>query len=442
MGYETFIGVRHLRSTRGTFLSTLTLLAILGVAVGVTALTAVVSVTGGFVESFRERVLGVNPHILIVKNGVSFTEYELVERAVMQLDGVESTTPFIQQEMLVTRAGVRARPGALIRGTDIDDLLADPAMADLLEAGELESLRYAGQFADRNPRNRWDDEAQGEPSAEVEEGSGAELVGVALGSVLAERLQASVGDEITLLSPLRQLSSIGMEATPESTLHARFRVAAIVSSGFFDFDNRLVVVDYRALQDLLGRGDMVQGVEVRVRDVFATEEMMARMREVLTTGRYRTHDWRMINQNLFSSLQLQKLYLSIIMTVLVVVASSVILCVLMMLVVEKRKEIAILRGMGALRRSIVAIFVFEGMVIGGLGTLLGLAGGVVVCLLLQQVNFGLEFEVYRIDELPVSMKAWEFGVAGLGAMLISLLATLYPSWKAAQVSPLDALRYD
>lgn len=441
MGYETFIGVRHLVSTRGTFLSTLTLLAILGVAVGVTALTAVVSVTGGFVESFRERVLGVNPHILIVKNGVSFTEYELVERAVMELDGVESTTPFIQQEMLVTRAGVRARPGALIRGTDIDDLLADPAMATLLESGELESLRYAGQFADRHPRSR-SEEADGQGVDDAQEGSSAPLVGVALGSVLAERLQASVGDEITLLSPLRQLSSIGMEATPESTLHARFRVAAVVSSGFFDFDNRLVVVDYRALQDLLGRGDVVQGVEVRVRDVFATEDMMRRMREVLTTGRYRTHDWRMINQNLFSSLQLQKLYLSIIMTVLVVVASSVILCVLMMLVVEKRKEIAILRGMGALRRSIVGIFVFEGMVIGGLGTLLGLAGGVVVCLLLQQVNFGLEFEVYRIDELPVSMKAWEFGVAGLGAMFISLLATLYPSWKAAQVSPLDALRYD
>jgi lipoprotein-releasing system permease protein len=441
MGYETFIGVRHLVSTRGTFLSTLTLLAILGVAVGVTALTAVVSVTGGFVESFRERVLGVNPHILIVKNGVSFTEYELVERAVMELDGVESTTPFIQQEMLVTRSGVRARPGALIRGTDIDDLLADPAMATLLESGELESMRYAGQFADRHPRSRMeqDDRADAEHAAE---GSHAELVGVALGSVLAERLQASVGDEITLLSPLRQLSSIGMEATPESTLHAKFRVAAIVSSGFFDFDNRLVVVDYRALQDLLGRGDVVQGVEVRVRDVFATEDMMRRMREVLTTGRYRTHDWRMINQNLFSSLQLQKLYLSIIMTVLVVVASSVILCVLMMLVVEKRKEIAILRGMGALRRSIVGIFVFEGMVIGGLGTLLGLAGGVVVCLLLRQVSFGLEFEVYRIDELPVSMKAWEFGVAGLGAMFISLLATLYPSWRAAQVSPLDALRYD
>jgi lipoprotein-releasing system permease protein len=441
MGYETFIGVRHLVSTRGTFLSTLTLLAILGVAVGVTALTAVVSVTGGFVESFRERVLGVNPHILIVKNGVSFTEYALVERAVMELDGVESTTPFIQQEMLVTRAGVRARPGALIRGTDIDDLLADPAMATLLESGELESLRYAGQFADRHPRSRSED-ADGHGVDDAPEGSSAPLVGVALGSVLAERLQASVGDEITLLSPLRQLSSIGMETTPESTLHARFRVAAVVSSGFFDFDNRLVVVDYRALQDLLGRGDVVQGVEVRVRDVFATEDMMRRMREVLTTGRYRTHDWRMINQNLFSSLQLQKLYLSIIMTVLVVVASSVILCVLMMLVVEKRKEIAILRGMGALRRSIVGIFVFEGMVIGGLGTLLGLAGGVVVCLLLQQVNFGLEFEVYRIDELPVSMKAWEFGVAGLGAMFISLLATLYPSWKAAQVSPLDALRYD
>jgi lipoprotein-releasing system permease protein len=424
MAYEFFIGQRHLQSTRNTFLSTLTLLAVLGVAVGVTALTAVVSVTGGFVESFRERVLGVNPHVLLLKNGVAFTEYELVEEALAEVPGVVSTTPFIQQEMLVMREGVRARPGALVRGIDVNDLMADSALHPLVVSGSLDGLGYDGQFAgDARP----DDE---------------NLVGVALGSVLAERLQAEAGDVITLLSPLRQLAELGMDRSGDATIHARFRVSAVVRSGFYDFDNRLVVIDYRALQDLFGRGDVVMGIEVRIADVFATDPMIDAMQQVVTTGRYRMIDWRTINHNLFSSLQLQKLYLSIIMTVLVIVASSVILCVLTMLVVEKRREIAVLRSLGARRLSIVLIFIYEGMVIGALGTLLGLVGGVAVCVILQSVDFGLEFEVYRIDELPVAMKWYEFAIAGVGAMFISLLATLYPSWKAAQVSPLDALRYD
>jgi lipoprotein-releasing system permease protein len=425
MPFETFIGGRHLRSTRSTFLSTLTLLAIIGVAMGVTALTSVVSVTGGFVESFRERVLGVNPHILIMKFGVYFSEYELVEEAVEAMDGVVSASPFIQHEMLVTSNTSRNRPGALVRGLDVDDLIADPELEPLIVEGSLQGLLYADQFADgQRPTDP------------------ALFPGAAVGSVLANRLNVEIGDSILLMSPLRGLSALGMDNNNEAAIYARVRVEAIVRSGFYDFDNRLVVVDYRALQDLFNRGDVVTGVEVRVTDVFATEDLMQRLDGVLTTGRYRQLDWREINHNLFTSLQLQKLYLSMVMTVLVVVASSVILCVLMMLVIEKRREIAILRSMGATAWSVMFIFIYEGLVIGALGTLLGLAGGWGVCLLLQQIDWGLNFEVYRIDELPVTINPVEFAIAGAGAMVICLLATLYPSWKASQVTPLDALRYD
>ncbi len=425
MSFETFIGARHLRSTRSTFLSTLTILAIAGVAMGVTALTSVVSVTGGFVESFRERVLGVNPHILVMKFGVYFSEYELVEEALEQLPGVTAASPFIQHEMLISSDNARTRPGALVRGSDIDDLIADPAIAPLVVEGSLETMHYAGQFAfDARPE-------------QVED-----YVGVAVGSVLAERLQVSVGDPVLLMSPLRGLSALGLDDGGESALYARVRVDAVIRSGFFDFDNRLVVVDYKALQDLFNRGDVVTGVEVRVDNVFESEAIIASMDEVLTTGRYRKLDWREINHNLFTSLQLQKLYLSLVMSVLVVVASSVILCVLMMLVVEKRREIAILRSMGATARSVMFIFIYEGLIIGSLGTLFGLLGGFLVCKLLQSIDWGLNFEVYRIDELPVTINPVEFAVAGVGALFICLLATLYPSWKASQVSPLDALRYD
>lgn len=422
MRYERFIGIRHLMASQHRFLNTLTLLAIGGVALGVAAFTTVVSVAGGFVDSFEERVLGVNPHLVITKYGIYFSEYDLVSAAIDEIEGVESTAPFVIREMLVTSPSSNARPGALVKGIETAAVLSNDDLAEMVVAGDLADLAYDGQIGSDDPDL---------PPA-----------GAALGKILAERLEAQVGDVVTLVSPLRGLRSVGVAGAEGGADFARVRVAAIVDSGFYDYDNRLVLMDYHAVQDLLGMGDVVMGVEVRVDDPGETGRIRESIEGALTTGRFKSLDWREINRNLFSSLQLQKLALTVVMSILVIVASSVILCVLIMLVLEKRREIAILRSMGATSGGIMRIFVTQGMTIGSVGTALGIVGGLLACRLVRAVDFELAYEVYRVRTLPVSVHPHEFLLAAVGSLIICFGATLYPSWRAAQVTPVDALRYD
>ncbi len=436
MRYERFIGLRHLTATRHQFLNTLAILAVLGVALGVTAFTTVVSVAGGFIDTFQDRVLGVNPHLVVTKYGIYFSEYDQVSEAIDAIDGVTSTAPFIIREMLITSTTSEARPGAMVKGVESEAVQQNLDLARMVVAGDLADLAYDGELAD--PLAAFNATAE----ERADDGYASSLAGVALGKILAERLEANVGDVLTLVSPLRGLGSLGVNAEARGADYARVRVAAIVDSGFYDYDNRLVVMDYRAVQDLLGMGDVVMGVEVRVTDPMATDAIRDQIETSLTTGRFRSLDWREINQNLFSSLLLQKLALTAAMSTVVVVASCVILCVLIMLVLEKRREIAILRSMGATAGGVMRIFVFQGMAIGTLGTVLGLIGGVITCLLVRAVDFDLAYEVYRVKTLPVDMQPVEFLMAAVGSLLICLLATLYPSYRAAQVMPVDALRYD
>ena len=410
-------------STRGSFISVLTILAVLAVAVGVAMFSAVVSVAGGFIDAFRDRVLGVNAHVLVMKHGLYFSEYEELQDEIESIDGVTGTAPFILHEMLVTSANSRSRPGALVKGVHIPTLQEMTDVESMLIDGDLSDLTYAGELEEDQTEN-------------------SELVGVVLGHVLASRLQVEVGETITLISPLRGLEAAGWRPRENVPTFSRFEVHGIVNTGFYDYDSRLILMDYHALQDLFGRGDVVTGIEVRVDDVFATDETMALINERLTPGRYRVLDWPQINRNLFASLKLQKLALTIVMTIVIFVASFVIFCVLFMLVTEKRSDIAILRSMGASAGGIQRVFLFEGMTIGVVGTILGLGLGYVVCMLIAQVDFGLELEVYRIDALPVSPRPFEFALAAAGALFWCFVATIYPAYSASRISPIEALRYE
>lgn len=421
--YERFIGFRHLRSSGRSFLDTLTLLAIAGVALAVAAFLPVVSVAGGFVDAFRDRVLGVNAHLVVMKNGVYFGNYAEVAGEIEALPGVESTAPFIIREMLVTSTTSSARPGALIKGVDGDALAGRDELLEMVTAGDLRGLALRGPIhTDSTPD--------------------ASHAGIALGKVLAERLRCEVGDTLTLVSPLRGIRSLRGSDGESAANFARVQVAAIVDTGFYDYDSRLVLMDYRAVQQLLGLGDTVMGVEVRLDDADDTGEVKADIADLLATGRFRTLDWREINRNLFSSLQLQRLAMTLIVAFLVIVASTVIFCVLIMMVLEKRREIAVLRSMGATAGGVMRIFVVQGMTIGAVGTAVGLVVGLLVCRLLVAVDFGLEFEVYRVPSLPVTVRGSEVALAALGTLAQCFLATLYPSWRASQVSPAEALRYD
>lgn len=423
MSSIAFIGWRHLRATRKTFLSTLTTLAILGVALSVSATTVVVSVATGFVDTFRDNLLGVNAHVVVTRYGMFFAEYRQVQEALEEVDGVVATTPYILHEMLITSTTSRTRPGVLVKGTDID-VFANEIISDRVDVvGDLTKLRYNGSL-------------RSDPSGEERP------PGIALGSVLAERLKVEIGDVVTLLSPMRSLSTLGLVAEESGPTWARFRVEAIMSTGFYDYDHRLALMDYHAMQDLFGRGDMVTGVEIRLKDGTSTEASTAAIGSVLTTGRYQVLDWPRIHRNLFASLNLQKLAVTLLMGALIVVASSVILCVLIMLVLQKRRDIAILRTMGATRAMILRLFMFQGLVIGFVGTVLGIIGGLALCWLIGSIDYSLDLEVYRIDHLPVTVNWRDLVGIALGTFVICGIATIHPAIQAAKISPVDGLRND
>ncbi|RDV38506.1 ABC transporter permease [Bradymonadaceae bacterium TMQ3] len=419
MSYERFIAWRHLRSKRTSFLSTITIIAILGVFLGVTALTSVVAVTGGFEEAFRERVLGVNSHLLVIKYGVDFRDYREIQDDIEAMEGVTATSPFVLHEMIATHGNVSA--GILIKG--IEPATAE-SVSDIpkytLDEGAVADLEF-----ERFP-----------PDGQVKQPK------ILLGESLAERLGAEKGDLVQVTSPLESLDPGRWSSKGSSPSSRQFEVAGIYRSGFHQYDDRMVMVDYQALQDFFNQGDTVTGVDVRVEDVFAVGALADQLRRDLPEGRFRVMDWRQLNHNLFTSLGLQRLVLAVLFCFIVLVASFNIVCILIMIVLEKNKDIAILKSMGATNWGVMKTFIFQGAVVGFVGTVTGLVGGLAVCLGIKHTSFGLDPSIYMIDHLPVRIVAWEFLAVGLVAMVISLLATIGPSWWASRLNPVDGLRYD
>ncbi len=437
MPYETFVGLRHLKNKRKSFISTITLISILGVIVGVATLTAVVSVTGGFQEAFREKVLGINSHILVMKYGINFREYRDIIDTVEDVPGVEAASPFIFHEMMISH-GDRLS-GVLIKGIDPARANKVSDLPRYIREGNIDALEW------QRPEKKPNDGAikkERDPTQDPPELKDAPLPGILLGIELAEKLKISVGDTVQLVSPLRGLNPDSWAPTQMAPTSRRFTVSGIYRSGFNEYDNKLVMVDYRSLQDFFNQGDVVTGVEIRVSDIFAVGPIGAQIKSQLTPGRFRTLDWREINRNLFTSLKLQKLVLSIILTFIVIVASFNIVSTLIMLVLDKAKEIAIIKSMGASDGGVMRIFVFEGMVIGSIGTALGLIIGLLCCFIIASSDIGMDPKVYLIDRLPVKIEPTEFFIIALVSLIISFTATVYPAWRAARLSPVEGLRYD
>lgn len=417
--YEFFIALRHLRNRRKSFLSTITMIAILGVWLGVMALTSVVAVTGGFQEAFRDRVLGINSHILVIKFGIDFRDYRDIQKTLEKVDGVTATSPFIFHEMIATHD--RKTAGILIKG--IEPLEVE-RVSDLPKYTEdpdvLKTLVY-----DRFP-----------PDGQKERPR------VLIGRNLAEKLDVKKGDTIQITSPLESLDPDRWSSTEHRPSSNYFEVAGIYNSGFYEYDSRLVMADYRALQDFFNQGDMVTGIDIRVNDVFGVAAIARDVKAAIPPGRFRVLDWRELNHNLFTSLGLQRLVLAVLFFFIVVVASFNIVCTLIMIVLDKQKEIAILKSMGASRSQVMKIFVIEGFIIGAIGTLNGLIGGLIVCMAIKHTDFGLDPTIYMIDYLPVRIVPMEFLAVGAAALFISLFATIGPAWWASRWNPVEGLRYD
>jgi len=405
--------------------STFTAISILGVAIGVSILIWVLSVTSGFQQEFRTKVLGVNAHILVIRYG-EFHEYRDVMRAVEKMPGVVSTAPFVFNEMMVAKG--QRLSGILVKGVDPDrvgrvlDLPSQIAEPRRIKASEMSELLVSSTDAKGRSLKR--------------------DAGIVIGRELAKKLDAQVGDQLRLISPLSGLDISGWSAGAEIPRSRDFRITGIFFSGFNEYDKRLVYVHMREVQNFLDQGDIVTGVDLKVRDVFQARRMARNIAAALGAGKYRTIDWSELNHNLFTALAIQKVFLQLVIGLIVFVAAFNVLAALAMLVIRKTREVSILKSMGMSAAGVARIFQSTGIIVWALGTGLGLLWGYLGGLVLRRYGFPLDPKVYHISELPVRMDPWEFIATAGFALLVCVLATLYPAIRAARLDPVTGLRYE
>ena len=414
MSYEMFIGLRYLRAKRKqTFVSLITLISIAGVMVGVTALIVVIAVMNGFKEDLRDKILGVTSHVVISRFDGNISKYQEVRAKVGEVSGVNAATPFIYTQVMISSR--KAISGAVLRGIEPKTASKVINLPKNLRAGSLEEL-----------------EAENKP-----EGMRS-TPGIILGNELARNIGASRGEPVTVISPLGRLTPLGR--VPRSQT---FRVAGIFDSGMYAYDSTIAYVSLWAAQRFLGIGDRVTGIEVRVDDIYEADRVARAIGKALDGYPYWSRDWMRMNKNLFSALKLEKIVMFIILTLIILVAAFNIVGTLIMVVIEKTRDIAILKSMGATRRSIMKIFLIEGAVIGLVGTLLGLLGGYTLCTLLATYKFiELPSDVYYISTLPVKMNPLDVALIALAAIVITLAASVYPAWQASRFDPAEAIRYE
>jgi lipoprotein-releasing system permease protein len=408
MSFEFFIGARYLRAKqKQAFISLITVLSIAGVTVGVMALIVVIAVMTGFESDLKARILSVESHVVVKRHTAPFTDYAQVLNDVVQVKGVNAATPFIlSQIMLRSSAGVAA---ALLRGVDPD------SAHRVIQTLDVDTLN---KLSEPDPQ-----QAVNGP-------------GIILGKVLAQNLGVVIGDEIQVISPRGMLSPVGHVPTMK-----RFRIRGMVESGMYDFDGTLAFIGIADAQKLLQMGDTITGIEVRVDDVYKADEVRKSIAEKLGFP-YWAMDWMQKNHNFFSALKLEKTVMFIILTLIVLVAAFNIASSLIMMVMEKKKDIAILKAMGATDSSIRKIFVFKGMIIGLIGTSLGALLGFGICALLSRYHFiELPGDVYYLTTLPVRLQLLDVVIIAVSALFICFLATLYPARQAARLDPVEAIRY-
>ena len=555
MGYPIDVALRYLGSKKRAFISVGTAFAILGVTLGVAALATVMSVTGGFQAQFREKVLGVNAHVLVLKYSTDFREYRTVMEQVAKVPGVVGTAPFSINPMMLTH-GEATATGVLLKGVDptlslgvgappgtqpvlvvpqqivgcepgpertreqstacaleklkdirapgakpaarkvldsthalpLDDLDPPDAGADEYDdagrnVGLIRKLEEDLKRREAAAQKRHEDEknagapdagatpaddpldAGAAPQGDIEPDGGYKSVlppdedvlppdveadpcadpekikkmpGVVIGVSLARTLQLKTGDCVTVTSPTIGYSFSGGSLKPP--VAKRFRVIAAFEAGFDQYDAKLVYVDLYEAQQFYDQGDTVTGVEMIIDDIDKAPQVSAKIAEMLGSGLYHTMDWEELNHGLFTALRIQQIGMSAVLALIILVAAFTVIATLIMVVLDKTKEIAVMKAMGAKDDAILRIFLYQGAIIGFLGTAFGLLLGLVVCKGLLVYGFPLDPKVYFISRLPVQVRAQEFLITGQVALAICLEATVLPSLYAASLSPVEGFR--
>jgi lipoprotein-releasing system permease protein len=376
------------------------------------ALIVVLSVMNGFQKEIRERMLGASPHLEIVADGGRMYDWQTTLEQVARHPQVAAAAPYVSgQGMLSLGQSVQ---GVMVRGIDPARETAITELSGKIKVGALEDLRE-GEF------------------------------NIVLGSDLARALGVRMGEKVMLIAPQGQITPAGMMPRLK-----QFRVAGVFEIGMAPYDSSLALIQMNDAQKLFLLGDAVTGISSKLRDIELAPRVAQELQSELPPELY-ANDWTHQNSNYFKAVQMEKRMMFIILSLIVAVAAFNIVSTLVMAVTDKQADIAILRTLGASPRSIMKIFIVQGVVIGVIGTLTGCLGGIALALNLDVVipfieqSLGVQFlakDVYYITELPSDLRYPEVAVIAAMSFLISLLATLYPSWRAAQTNPAEALRYE
>ena len=411
--YELFIGLRYTRAKRRThFISFISGVSMLGIALGIAALITVMSVMNGFEKEIRARILGAAAHVQMVGSDAGIADWEGLSRVAKAHPEVTASAPFVQaQGLLSTGSAVR---GVFVRGVvpELEDKVAD--FSKHMTAGSLDALKPGG-------------------------------FGVVIGVGIARALQLRVGDRVTLISPQGQVTPAGLMPRLK-----QFTVVGIFALDHNEFDSALALARMEDAQVLYRMEGNVSGVRLKVGNIDAAPRIAREIARNVPSDIFLT-DWTQQNVNYFRAIQIEKRMMFIILTLIIAVAAFNLVSTLVMVVTDKHPDIAILRTLGASPGSVMKIFVVQGAVIGVVGTLLGVLIGVLMALNIDTVvpaverAFGFQIlsrEVYYISELPSDLHWSDVWSVALVSLVLAFVATLYPSWRAARVNPAEALRYE
>lgn len=409
MPFELFVALRYLLTRRKhSFISVISLFSVAGVALGVAALIIVLGVMNGFSTNLRDKILGINAHLIVSNVNGPFSGYAQKASQAETIPGVLGAMPFVYSEvMLSTPSGVK---GAALRGIDPH------------KAGQVLSLSQ--------------DMAQGTLQ---DLGNDTQLPGLVIGTGMARQLGAAIGETVNMLSPSGTKSAAGFSPRIKT-----FHIVGIFDTGMYEYDSSLAYTSLKAAQDVLGfEQDLASGLEIRLQNVYAAEEIADQLRSALKGFPFYVQTWMEMNQSLFSALKLEKTAMGVILIMIVLVGSFSIITTLIMLVMEKKQDIAVLMSMGTKPTTIRNIFMWQGSIIGLVGTCLGFVFGISASLLLKHYRFiKLPADVYYMDHLPILLEPLDLSIIAVAAMALCFCATLYPARQAAQIQPTDVLRYE
>jgi len=396
MAFELFIAGKYLKAKRKEgFISLITFLSVAGVAVGVMALVVVIAVMSGAETDFRKRILGLEPHILIMNYSGKFDTYSHILTELDQREQIRGASPILFAQAMIRSS--HSFSGVMIRGIDP-------------EKGQLKKALCKG----------------------IKNG---DLPGIILGQELANSVGVIKGDKVILMSPHGFISPMGHIPSMK-----RFVVTDTFDSGMYEYDSALAYVHLKEAQRLSGVKDKISAIGIWIDDVFNVKPVKDSLSDTLSYPFY-LRDWMEVNKSLFSALKLEKTAMFIILTLIILVAAFNIASALIMMVMEKTKEIAVLKAMGATNKTIRRIFMLKGMIIGFLGTFIGTISGVGICFILKKYDFIQLPDAYPFSTLPVQLECFDVLIIAVSAIIICFFSTLYPSYKASKMDPVEALRY-